>query len=531
MIRYTQIHWLLSTLLIFFLIGVVTSVSPVWAQRPDLPMVRRELERLDRLLETARQVVSAFENREARELILRAEALRKEAETHLSPVRPRDEELLKALMLIRQAIDLTERAIKLGLEGPLTRLRNTVDDLMRRAEYAVIGSCNPEAERLLGEAKKNRAAAESVMNTQAPRRVFELYQISKTLTERALSLVEGRGSNVATTVNRAKERFSHLDARAREAIETSKNPAALQVYQQAIKQARAAEEALQQCKLLIAQQLYFGATRLLLRAIDLALGGQNIPENARKEVALVQDLIEAADEETKDRADARSQVLLERARTLVREAEAAVEQKQYREVRWRIELARNFVDKAMRGRGQTSESTQSFEQRCDEMLQQLTQDIQEVGAKAREANQAEALQLVELATRAHQAAENACRQGQQTKKLRHYRIAFQLIRTAHHFLLRAESLLRDTSAISTPAREEVAQKLTQLDNALQEMSQAATEGGSELDQLFVQRAVELRDRARAALASGQLHVAAETIAVAFELIREIVTSNKPNQNH
>jgi hypothetical protein len=72
------------------------------------------------------------------------------------------------------------------------------------------------------------------------------------------------------------------------------------------------------------------------------------------------------------------------------------------------------------------------------------------------------------------------------------------------------------------------QRLAQLDAALNEMRQDV--GGSELSQNMLEQATDLRERARVALERGHLHVAAETIAVAFDLIRESIRLSAPNQN-
>jgi hypothetical protein len=156
-------------------------------------------------------------------------------------------------------------------------------------------------------------------------------------------------------------------------------------------------------------------------------------------------------------------------------------------------------------------------------LQELARDIEEVRAKAREANNREALQLVELAATAYRAAENAGQQSRPARPLRKLRLAFQLIRTAQYFLLRAETLLREPSApnvASAPARAVVDQQLAQLENSIQTLRQGTQQDDPESCQAVAAQAMELSKRAQAALERGETRVALAIIEVANDLIEQ-----------
>jgi len=411
-----------------------------------------------------------------------------------------------------------ESAIKLALEALLSgisRQRNNVGELLLRAEQTVIGSGNRQAERLVYQAKKFQGDADQAVLRRNFCYTLSAYNSAINLLMDALKAVEGRRPMPDATpemvIAREKERFENLAKRAGEAVETSKNSAALSVLEQAQKQARAAEEAFRKGEIVVAQQLYGGATRLLLRAIDLAMVGQKDRDFGRNEIALLQGLVQTAAQEINAGADPRASLLLQRARGLLNEAEAALGRQQPQEVKWRIELARNFVDKAMRKADRGAVTAENFAQRFNEALQVLARDIAEVGAKARDANKAEAQQLVELATNAYQAAENAGRQNRLV-------IGFQLIRMAQHFLLRAETLLRDSTtpnAANLPARETVLQRLTLLESALQEIP---NEGGAESCETVRMQVAELIKRGRAALERDQIRLAIAITEVANDLI-------------
>ncbi len=529
-----RLGFLFSLLILFFLV-VTVAPSPVIAQ-PGGTLelrVKKGLDDLKNLFMQARDALNVFENREARDLLLKAEELYKEAEGKyhqaLTPSNIRNREMLLKVALgnIELATSLVQRALRLSLDRPLTLLRNTVDELFRRAEQLVISSRHRDAERLLREAQKRKTEAERAVLAQNYFKAFASYNLAKSLIENALKFVEGVRATpdvtAETTIAREKERFDNLEMRAREAVDTSKNPAARPVWEQAQKQARAADEAFRKGELALAQQLYRGAARLLLRAIDLAMAGQQAREYGRNEVALLQELIQTAEQEAKVNMTPREALLLERARTLAGEAEAAIERKQPLEAKWRLELARNFIDKVMRRAGSGSGVQENLAQRYHEALQELARDIEEVRARARDANQPEALQLVELAAAAYRAAESAGQQGQPARPLLKARLAFQMIRAAQYFLLRAETLLRETSlttAANAPGREAVLQHLAQLENSLQELRQAPRQDDPESCQAVAAQAGELSKRAQAALERGETRLALAIAEVAKDLIEQ-----------
>ncbi|MGH7452324.1 MAG: hypothetical protein ACRENG_13335, partial [bacterium] len=519
---------------IFFFSATVVPSSILAQDRVLEGRVKKSLEELKNLLAQANEVLNVFENREARDLLAKAFGLYREAEGQynraltVNNMREREALLKTALGNINLATPLAQRAIRLALDRQLVLLRNSVEELFRRAEQMVIASGNRDAERLLRNAQKQKLEADRAMAAQNYVKAVASYNLAKSLAERALKLVEGTRPTPEltpeTTITREKERFENIATRAREAVETGKNPAARAVFEQAQKQARAAEDAFRKGELVLTQQLYRGAARLLLRAIDLAMAGQQAQDYGRNELALLQDLIQTAEQEAKENMTPRDALLLERSRTLAGEAEAAVERKQAQEAKWRIELARNLVDKVMRKAGGLG-GRENLARRYEEALQELARDIEEVRAKARAANHPEALQLVELAATAYRAAENAGQQSQPARPLRKLRLAFQLIRTAQYFLLRAETLLREpstTSVSNAPTRAAVAQQLAQLENSIQALRQAPQQDDPESCGAVAMQAMEMSKHAQAALERGEARVALTIIEVAKDLIEQCV---------
>lgn len=500
------------------LIAMLVTVLPVSAQTdPTETRVKNGLLELREAILKAKEILARVDHRGAQDFLAKAEALGKEAEAKytraltMNDNRLRDLLLKEALANIAVAKAYVEQAVKMALDFPLNRLRSTLQEMMRRAEQVVLNSNHSEAKRLVYQARKTQLEAERVVSRD-PRRAVELYQIAIALVEKALTLAEGRKpSEVNPGINRERERYENLKKRAVEAIDASKNSAAQLVFEQAEKQARTAEDSFRKGEIVVAQQLYSGATRLLLRAIDLAMVGRKGQDYGRNELGLLQDLIQTAEQEVGENADPRAGLFLARARVLVREAEVAIERQQPTEAKWRLELARNFVDKAMRKTDRGAMKAENLAQRYNEALLELSRDLEELNARSREANKPEATQLLELATNALKAAENAGRENRPV-------MGFQLIRMAQHLLLRAETMLRDASAenvTNLPARETVLQRFTQVENALQELANAGVAESCETVRL---QAVEMLKRGRDALERGQARLALIIAEVANDMI-------------
>ncbi len=513
--RGAVILWLIWTCVFATALQVLAQTDPTETR------VKAGLLELRDAIFKAKEIVARVDHREARDLLNKAEALLKEAEAKYARALTMNDNRLRDLLLKEALANIAlgkanvERALNLALDFPLVRLRNTLQELMRRAEQVVLGSNHSEAKRLVFQARKTQLEAERAADRN-PRRAVELLQIAIALAEKAINLVEGRKpSDTNPGINRERERYENLKKRAVEAIDAGKNNAAQLVFEQAEKQARTAEDSFRKGEIAVAQQLYNGATRLLLRAIDLAMVGRKGQDYGRNEVALLQDLIQTAQQEARENADPRAALFLERARVLVREAEVAIERQQPAEAKWRLELARNFVDKAMRKVDRGAAKAENLAQRYNDALLELARDIEEVRARGREANKPEAAQLLELAANALTAAENAGRQNRLV-------IGFQLIRMAQHLLLRAETMLRDSAAdnaANAPARETMLQRLTQVENALQEISNS---GDAESCETVRLQALEMLKRSRAALERGQLRLALVIAEVANDMIENCV---------
>lgn len=488
---------------LLFIVGIAIFAAPLPAQAQE--PIRLELARLDKLLAEASELLAAFPSSRASELLLKAKQLREQAATNILGNR-----LLQARLDIRAAMQFIEQAMKLALDAPVQRLKSQLEELMRQADSEVIGRGNREAEQLLQQAKKAQASALQALNAALFRRAVDYLRLAISLAQKSLELARGGQHNAGPDATESeRQQFENLAARAREAVETAQNAAARAIYDQAMKQARSAEASLRSGKPAMALQLYAGAVRLLLRAIDLAgAGTMNTSNRLESELSLLDDLITSAEKQLEGKSDPRAMMLINRARLLIAEARRSLDRKDEQEAEWRLTLARSFVSKAMRsGVGVAG----AFESRLEEELVQLGEDLKEIEQRARDQDNSDALEMVALARLAAGKAERAFANGRP-------RVSLQALLAAQRFLGYAEALL---GKVGSPQleRSEVSQKLDRLDASVQEVSQSATASKNEVAMDLVNQAMEIRDRAREALNRGRLRVASESIDVAMEMLR------------
>lgn len=475
--------------------------------------LRGELEKLKALLETAREVVQTFGNEEARKLLADAEMLRQKAEQAFAERRWRE-----ANLRLMEARRLAEAAMELALRAPVQRLRTQLEELMRRAESEVIGSGNREAERLVQEARRNQQLGERALLNRSIRGV-EHFRLAITLLERALKLVQGSTgpSLPGERAERARQYLTELAQRAQEGLEQCRRPLARQVYEQALQQGRLAEEAFHRGEFLRAEKFFNGATRLLLRVIDLcpATGQALDAERLRRELQALRDALATAESQiTSVSSRPGAAVLLDQARKLSREAEEALNQQRYQQASRFIVNGHNLIALATRS---GNVPAADFKRQCESEVAQLQQELETVAAEREAVANEEVHVLIDLSRRATASAGRICQWPRQT--LRSVAAFRLMVRLAEQFLVQAEALVQSTAA-APPNRGILGQRLQELDATLSEVSKNLQGDESGFAQILVDQATEMRRRARAAYEAGQLHVAAETTALAFDLLRE-----------
>ncbi len=507
MVKTSLLRFLLGLLLLVF------AAETAHAQRPTEAEVRTQRERLKQLIETAREVLAAYPNGRAQELLIKAETLTKEIDQKIAAGH-----LALALAQIREATSLVEKAIKLALESPLLRLYNRLQEMLQRAETEVVGSGNREAVRLLQEARKNKLLGEQAALRMQPLQAAQYFQAAITLLERALKLVGSTpgGDGSLELLQRARDYYLELARQLEERLPQCDNLAARRLYEQVKKQRQFAEEALRKNDQAQALRFINNAVRLLLRALDLCAASRPALDAGAlaTELARVRDLLNTAEEQISASNEPRALALLDWARKLLLEAEADMAAQKMQQAQRRLARARALIERILR---KEPRATVDYQAQCEAALEQLAADIEDLQEELSASNNAEAQNFLVLARKASAEAEKICRRKPHT--LPSVAAFRAMLRLGHQFLLQAETILQGTTP-ATQDQEALRQRLQQLEATLTEVRANSGSEPKSLAKVLIDQAVDLRDRAQAAFQRGQFYLSAEFCNLAFDLLRE-----------
>lgn len=464
----------------------------------------RGLERLNRELEFTKELVRSFNSSRAQQLVVQAEQLRDEAVAAAHNNRPQI-----AVNKAKAAFALLEQAQRVTLQGPVNRWRSRLEELLRRADHEVLGRNFKEAERVLRKAKENRDAAERSIQRKHYRAALEHYQVAVQWAERAVDLV--KSSDSSDEILQARHRFELLRQRAQHAIEESGGTRAKRIYDQAVKMFRSAERSLNTGNQQTAKRLYNQSILLLLRAIDLSRG--DAPASRHQVgVALnrLKELVDNTKESLRGTKRPGARRLFERGRTYALEARAAADQGKNEQALWKIELAKNMLQRARRVAG--DHSRPKISTRISQEIAKTQEEIAEVRSEINAQAPRDAEVLLNMSKFALSKAEQAAANGFD-------RVALESILAAQRFLTKAEKVLqkREASGVA-PARLEI--RIRQLDAAIAEAEDLIGAENQNWNRRLLQGAKDIRRMSIESKDKGNYRAADEGIKVAFELVRK-----------
>jgi hypothetical protein len=446
--------------------------------------VANHLQQLERRLENVRQLVTAFDNRRAQDLVNKAQMLRDEIVAEAD-----NRDLVAIDAKIRVAYAYLEQAVKITLSGPIARLRSQLEERMQRADHVVSGSRNKEAERLLKAAKTTRDAAEQALNAQQANKAVEQYRVALKLLDRALALVAtGPAQNVTDLNNdfmsELRRKYENLKERAAELGERNGDPRIRQIYDQATKLALSAESAFREGNYDVARKYYNESTMLLLRVVDLS--ATDVSNQSRQLDNKLLALRELLDQVRNDLSAANKEAL------------------------WKIQLCENLLHRTVAAADVDGNRAQ-LSDRLSEQVRQTHQEISEIRKKVTPTSPRDAEILIRMSEKALRKAEQALASGLS-------RVALEAVLTSQRLLTRAEGIITAKEAVSLKS-EALAMRFAQLDAAISE-AENNLDAKLQWQRDLLDSAKDIRNLAYDSYQSGNLRAAHEAVSVAFELVRK-----------
>ncbi len=497
---------------LFFL--SIFSIGLLWpaetpAQQPtQAQAAKQELQRFQQRLDAVQEILRAYRNRKAEELVMQAQKLAEQAHEMF-----RRRRYMEARQTIMQAQRMLEEAIRTALFDPLRRLVSRLQVLMRKAESQVLSGGNFEAGRFLNKARDLQRKAEAARRRGELFQAVERYRLAIWYVEKALSYGQPQNApitDVRMDMNQSeRQRFENLAARVRTAVEHSGNRTAQTIFEQAQRQARKADDAYQSGRKQLALDLMNGAYRLLLRALDLASRQQQRrPAALQNELASLTEMLRRA--ESLQLQGAQGAVVLRRVRQNLRQAEQSLQQHRYGEAASYLKLARGLLTRILRGQ----QKFKGNARRLREEIRNLRIDIKAMEEMLGDMPNPQLRVLLRMARGAAKRAREQFQSGA-------YSAALQQVFVAQRLLSRAEKLAAGgRPQIGEPAARE---HIAQLRQMLAEMEQSPPGSATAAD-VLLQQAHEFLNRAQKFAAQGNFLLAYEMADLGIEVVKRVFRS-------
>jgi len=420
----------------------------------------------------------------------------------------------RASQELKIAQNLTRTAMKLVMTGPVARLREQLDERIRQAEQAIHVHFNPEAQRLLQQAKTTRRKAELAYNRHHVQKAMEFYRMAMYQVNKALQMVTGTGGpGLVSALNEEKATYEDLRRRAQHLISMAHRPGMSQeLYQQAIQQQRRAEEALSRGNLQQAVELYRWASRLLIRVIDMSgTSESNWKQRAAEELEKTRELLRSVNQAFSTQMMPQVRQLLQQATRVFLDAQAAFARQEYPQVVKKAELSRRLLNRIGQLQRPAKPGAAGSLSRDRQVLQDLISQLRRNGA---EKNQ-EATQLLNL-------AELYISQSAQAEKVGRGTLASARLFVAARLTNMARNLL---TTPPTPQAQQVPaeQWISRFQDRLRQMQSRREISRDPTVQVWFSLAQELDSKVQSALRKGQKEVAARYSQMGLQLLQRIET--------
>jgi HEPN domain-containing protein len=482
-----------------FLLSLLYPVLALSQGRQNIDDENGRFHQVYQQLDVAKDLLNAFPDRQAEEWIKQAEQLLREASNLLEG---RQGSL--AMAKINAANTLLQKAINELSITPLERLQDQVEELIRRAEQTVAGRGSKEAERLIKSARENRNQGMMAFRDNNYRKSMEHYRVAKSLLEKALNIVQGPRGDINEQIETEKNRFEELSTRAEKAASTCQQENARRLLQQARQQYQNTREAVNRGDFKFALSLYYNATRLLLRVIDICEGRYiSDRDQMTEELEMLGELLAAAQQQATSGPGQRNTMLFNRANRLYHEAEESIRQGKYVIARRQIDLARNLTSRMWRGGGRINIRGRAYQE-----LERLKTDVKRFSSDNQVSAAPHARALL-------QAAQRSVKDAEEYLQLGRTGLALQAILAGNRFISALQAPTSDNPRANLAKLSEGLDRLKSEIESLQSDEQLDADAKELLDAAGL-----MASHAKQALEDNELELAGEYIKLGFNIVQK-----------
>ncbi len=483
-----KIPWLL--LLLVVTVAVLLPRAS-FAQHPR--ELRALLQRLDSELQTAERALALIPNQALKAELERARRLREEARAAIQ-ARRYNVASAKAKEALRLLDDIRSKL----LSGPVQKVVQRYQDLLRQAELLVPGSGDKEAERLLNNAKKAAREAKQLATRGLFEKSASKYREAIFLLQTCLQRAKKR-TRVQDQVRAARQRLETLRQRLSSAPQSVRRDARSRVLiRQAQDEVQRATKAEGEERWGVALEHYNRAIRLLYRVLD-----QTGPSAERALQELDQLLRSRENVLSQNRAN---RLLWQRAENLRNEAWQALQSGKPGVAAKKALLARRLLESAGLRPGEGTRGRAEIIRRELERYQSMVAQLR----RGPEKNDPVGRQLLREADRQARLAQRSLENGRTRLASRHLLVGYRLL-----------EILRSGAPQSNVSADRVRQEVEELKSLVQQIVQKKGE------QPFTRTAVRLLNEADRALQEGRVGAATRLVEAARALLGNAGVAESP----
>ncbi|MCD6167062.1 hypothetical protein J7K19_10175 [bacterium] len=478
-----------------------------WAQPPVSPRDTRQwLQQLDQKLEFLRELSKVFPTPKLLDVIHKIEYHR-----NLAVQANNKQEAVRQLQIAHKLADI---AIKMALDGPVQRLRENLDELIRQVEKKLQQHFNAEAERLLHKAKDNRKLAITAYKNQNYRKAVELFRVAIFLVQKTQTILKGHPTALTSTLDEEKANFKDLLQKAQRLLDGKRDVVERDLLRQALAQQQKAERSLARNDIKGAINHYRWATRLLLRIISMVeKAEQNMQQIAANELQLTRELLQAGG---KDLSPSVSRIY-KKAEQVYRDAEIAFQNRKYSQAAKKAQVARRLLHRST----QIGEiSQQGFDKRLEDEIAAVRHLLESLRNQATTTDDKEINLYYRIAQNHLQFSQRAFDKG-------NYRLATVELLVAARMSYSLQSMLSKQGEESHSA-EFLAEKISTLEQQLEKVNLALQQSQQSQLEYLSRLAQQMLQTAKTSMANRQWHIAWDSIQIASQLLQKMQNSLHTN---
>ncbi|UCE06006.1 MAG: hypothetical protein JSW07_20855 [bacterium] len=494
-----------------FLIIVIfnTTLSSVVYSQCRQPL-KKKWNLVSRKLEFAKELQISFHDQSTGELLSTAEFKLRRARNLIQARRP-----LLANRFIKDAENLINQAMRHLLGEPVRDRSEKLARKIQQAKKIVSKSNIQQAYDLLDKGVQNKSIAEQSFKAGEFQKALKHFRQAEFQVQKSIDIVKNRDNSTKQQAREEAQRFDQLVAQAKVVISRSTNQTVQKNYRSAIKLSQDAERAKSEGNFRLAIDFYHKATRLLLRAIDLAEGKTDrSASRAYEEVASLEELIENIRQRVKPFEDnERIQFFMSHIEQLQEDAQKALEAQDYNLVLLNTQYARNLIERVHNKlRGQTNETSELIAQE----LSQLEVDLNDINDRlVTNGTNEQARILLTYAKLAKTKAEELLKQQK-------YRFARESTLEANRFAFAADRLIRKQN-IKEISSDLILNKIQAIENDISLFQSKITEFTRPDARVYYDYAQKMLALARENLNRSYLYAAEECIAASKSALEKLRT--------